>query len=72
MQKLNYKKIKPLRETLGLSTKDLATLISKHCNKKITGMSISYWERGLHIPNAENMLAICDFFKVSLDYFKKG
>jgi transcriptional regulator with XRE-family HTH domain len=69
--KMNFKKIKDLRVALGMNQRDLSCLLSRHTKTKISFMSISQWERGLHVPSAENIAAICEVFCVGVNYFKK-
>lgn len=57
------KKIAKLRESKGLSQKDLAGMIP------ISQSNLSRWESGSLIPSFQYIDRICDIFDVSLDHF---
>ena len=54
--------LKELREEKGLSQVELAKCIG--VGKSI----ISYWELGQSYPTLPNLIALSDFFGVTLDY----
>lgn len=59
----NFGKIlRKLRKTNKIKIKDLANAI------KLTPQAINYYESGKREPSLENLIAIADYFNVSLDY----
>ena len=55
-------RLKELRTENGLNQNQLA---------KATGLSraaIGHWERNKRIPNLDAVIALADYFKVSIDY----
>lgn len=56
------KRLQDLRKTQNLSQPELATIID------VSDRSISAWERGLTLPNAEIAIKLADYFNVSTDY----
>lgn len=55
------KRIKELRQDRGLTQKQLADILF------VSQDTISLWELGKLLPSITNLIAICDFFKVSAD-----
>ncbi|MDE5943459.1 MAG: helix-turn-helix domain-containing protein [Clostridia bacterium] len=55
------KKISLLRKEKGLSQEELADALY------VSRQSVSKWERGQSVPDAENISAMCAFFGVSAD-----
>lgn len=55
-------KIRQLRKDRKLSQTQLAKILS------ISQDTISLWETGKSLPDANNIVAICKFFEVSADY----
>ncbi len=51
-----------LRKQKGLSQEDLADLLN------VSRQAVSRWELGTTLPDAPNLLALSDLFKVSIDY----
>lgn len=60
------KNIKAIRETLGLSIKDTANLL------ELSPIRYSNYERNKRQPDLETLLAIANFFKVSIDFLING
>ncbi len=56
------KKIKELRKELGLTQKQLASML----NKSETGFAS--WEQGLAEPSVNDIRLLCAIFDVSADY----
>ena len=56
------KRLKDLREERGLSMKQLSKLVN------IGIASISRWENGQTIVNADQLIIFSKFFNVSVDY----
>lgn len=56
------KRLQDLRKSKNMSQPDLAKII------EVSDRSISAWERGLTLPNAEIAIKLADFFNVSIDY----
>lgn len=56
------KRLKELREERGLSMKKLSNLVD------IGIASISRWEKGITIVNADQLIIFAKFFNVSADY----
>jgi transcriptional regulator with XRE-family HTH domain len=59
------KQIADLRAAAGLTQMDLAVKLDIHPN------NVSYWERGLNLPNARFLEKICELFCVDLSFIKK-
>lgn len=55
-------KIRQLRKDRKLSQTQLAKILSTSQD------TISLWEIGKSLPDANNIVAICKFFEVSADY----
>lgn len=55
-------RIKTLRESAGLSQKELAEILS------IQRVSLNYYEMGTRLPKTEVIIAMAKFFGVSADY----
>ena len=53
--------LKYLRENAGLTQRDLAKKLS------VSQKSIDFWEDGHSEPKLSNVVALCDFFGVTLD-----
>lgn len=58
-------KIYTLRRKNGLSQEQLAEIIG------VSRQAISKWEGGLSVPESENLVAISEYFDVTLDYLLK-
>ena len=54
-----------LRKKSGLSQEQLAEKLN------VSRQAISKWESGVSLPESEKMIALSDFFGVSLDYLMK-
>ena len=55
-------RLKELRTARKLSQKQLADIIGT------TARAISFYETGLREPNIKTLIALADFFEVSLDF----
>ena len=55
-----------LRRQAGLSQEELANLLG------VTRQAVQKWEAGTSRPDMENLTALADYFKVSLDYLIRG
>lgn len=55
-------RLKELRMEEKLSTTELGKAIG------VSSITISRWERGLRIPNIENLVAVAKYFKVTTDF----
>lgn len=62
MENLFKKRLKELRKEKQLTQKQVAKVL----NKSETGYAS--WEQGLSEPNINDLIAICKFFDVTLDY----
>ena len=51
-----------LRTTQRLTQRELADVLY------VTPGTISNYEKGVHMPDAEKLIAIADYFRVSIDY----
>ena len=60
------KMIKEIRENAGLSQEQFAQKLA------ISRQAVSKWERGVALPDIENIMYISDLFNVSLDKIVKG
>jgi transcriptional regulator with XRE-family HTH domain len=60
------KMIKEIRENAGLSQEEFAEKLA------ISRQAVSKWERGIALPDIENIMYISDLFNVSLDTIVKG
>ena len=58
--------IKGIRENAGLSQEQFAEKLA------ISRQAVSKWERGVALPDIENLMYISDLFNVSLDTIVKG
>lgn len=58
-------KLYMLRKKSGLSQEQLAEQLS------VSRQAISKWESGQSVPESEKLVAISNYFKVSLDYLLK-
>jgi transcriptional regulator with XRE-family HTH domain len=58
--------IKEIRENAGLSQEQFAEKLA------ISRQTVSKWERGVALPDIENIMYISDLFNVSLDTIVKG
>lgn len=56
------KKLKELRQEMGLTQKQLAEKL------QTSNSAVCDWERGRTQPDLETLLALAKFFKVSVDY----
>ena len=57
-----HKKIKQLREELGLTQKDVAQRLG------LNPSAVNRWETGEKRPELPNLVKLADMFGVSLDY----
>ena len=57
-------RLKNLRESAGLSQRQLA----KALNSQITDSAIGLWELNKRIPTLESAMLIAEYFGVSIDY----
>lgn len=57
-----HKKIKQLREELGLTQKDVALRLG------LNPSAVNRWETGEKRPELPNLVKLADMFGVSLDY----
>lgn len=55
-----------LRRQAGLSQEELAQLLG------VTRQAVQKWEAGTSRPDMDNLTALADYFKVSLDYLIRG
>ncbi|MBO5103372.1 MAG: helix-turn-helix transcriptional regulator [Clostridia bacterium] len=55
-------RLKELREEKGLTISQLALGL------QVSIPCVSRWEANLRIPNADNIVLVCNFFNVSADY----
>lgn len=55
-----------LRRQAGLSQEELANLLG------LTRQAVQKWEAGTSRPDMDNLVALADYFKVSLDYLATG
>jgi|GEM_PF-560711 len=60
------KMLKEIRENAGLSQEQFADKLA------ISRQAVSKWERGIAMPDIENIMYISDIFNVSLDTIIKG
>jgi len=58
--------LKEVRENAGLTQEQFAEKLD------ISRQAVSKWERGLSMPDIENLMYISDIFNVSLDTIIKG
>ncbi len=58
------KKLKELREELGLSQHDLA----KELGNQISYSAVCLWEQGKRVPKLDALILLANYFKVSIDY----
>lgn len=56
------KKIKYLRELKGMTQEELANLLY------VSKQAVSKWEKGLTIPDIENIIRLCEIFNVDINY----
>ena len=57
-----YERLKELRKESGLSQEQLAKEVG------LTHTAICLWEQDKRVPNLDSVIALAQFFKVSLDY----
>jgi transcriptional regulator with XRE-family HTH domain len=57
---LSINRIKELRQKLGLSQRDLASLLSRHCEGRIW-----LWESGKAMPSINNIIRIAEALNVN-------
>lgn len=57
-----HEKLQNLRKNAGMTQLELAEKLM------VLRQAISKWETGNAIPDVENIISICDLFRVSLDY----
>jgi len=55
-------RLKELRTEKGLSLQQLADKVG------ITPAGLNYWEQNKRVPNLDAVIALADFFDVTLDY----
>ena len=55
-------RLKELRTDKGLSQKQLANKVN------LSDVAICLWEQNKRVPNLDAVIALADFFDVSLDY----
>ena len=60
--KIFAERLKELRKEQGLTGEQLAKAIG------VSKMAISFWERGERIPNMLALVALANFFGVTVDY----
>lgn len=58
-------KIYKLRKSIGLSQEQLAEQLN------VSRQAISKWESGVAVPESEKLIAISNYFNVSVDYLLK-
>ena len=58
-------RLKELRKEKGLSQDDLAKAVG------LTHTAIGLWEQGKRVPNLDSVIALSNFFGVSLDYIAR-
>ena len=56
------KRIRELRKSNGLTQEELGKLVN------ISKVSISFYESGARMPSLDTLTALCDVFKVDLEY----
>ena len=66
MNKQVGKRIKDLRQQLGLTQADLADKVG------FTSQTVSNWESGLREPDIDALVKLSSLFSVSLDYLLSG
>lgn len=59
---LFHERLKQLRTEKSVMQKDLAELL------KVTPRAMRNYESGLHEPSYDNLIALADYFDVSIDY----
>lgn len=62
MEKELGKKLKKLRLEAGLSEKELAKIL------EVQKVTLKKWESGITTPRLCKLIAICNFFNVSVNY----
>ena len=55
-----------LRRERGISQEELANIIG------VSRQAVQKWESGASQPNIDNLVAISEYFGVTLDYLLKG
>lgn len=55
-------RLKELRQEMGVGQVEVA------CKIKVSKGIISLWENGLREPTMTNLIALADFFDVTIDY----
>ena len=56
------KKIKYLRELKGMTQEELANLLY------VSKQAVSKWEKGVTLPDIENIIRLCELFNVDINY----
>ena len=56
-------RLKELRLAKGITQKELGKAIGA------TYSAVSYWEKGINEPKLSFLIALCNYFEVSADYF---
>lgn len=62
------KRLKELRKERSLTQEDLRELFTDKNGLSVTNQTISYYESGKYEPNFKGLLAISEYFEVSIDY----
>ena len=70
--KFNYKKIKPIRKSKGLTQGDIVEYLSQHFNKSYNRSTISSKECGRNPFNLQEIEALAEFMEVDLSDFFDG
>ena len=70
--KFNYKLIKPIRKSKGLTQGDVQDYLSQHFNKPYNRSTISSKECGRNPFNLEEIEALAEYFDVELTAFFDG
>jgi len=59
-------RVKELREERGLTQTDMATILL------VSQATLSNWERGIHDPDTEALIALSKMFDCTIDYLLKN
>jgi transcriptional regulator with XRE-family HTH domain len=70
--KFNYKRIKPIRKSKGLTQGDVALYLSQRFNKNYNRSTISSKEVGRNPFSLEELDALAEYLEVDLDEFFDG
>ncbi|MDD2703562.1 MAG: helix-turn-helix transcriptional regulator [Candidatus Omnitrophica bacterium] len=62
--------LKKVREEKGLSLDGLATELGK-TGFRVSRQTVWNWESGRHVPDANAIVALSEFFRKPLEYFFK-